>query len=710
MAYLITKTNGDTLVTVPDTEKNTDYGVTLVGRNYSGYGVFLNDNFIALMENFANGSAPTVPLTGQLWFSTTTKNLSVWEGSAWKVLSSITSSETEPGSAGRKVGDFWFDNSTFQLKIWTGSTAFERNITATSSANLLTITSTIGLVADDKVIHANIAPLDDVRITQILNSNQLRISANANVSLNDSISFTRGSSWYTIGPEYTRGQRTNGIIPATLTDTLGISHVVGLIYVNGSIVGAISNDVEYTPNTISSIAGFQTIKPGMQLRSSTSDQITKTVQAFSVGAAGFTLIPMISNADLLVGDRFSSSNVSIGSGATVTALFPNNNVLVSTTTTVYQNEDVIFQRGTENVFIYNGTSTNAQQLSNKSADLFAQLDLYTRFQQSVDIDGNLKVGGNISFLQSNGNLTVRNQVSAANITFTSNVPGIGSQTPVMQIRGLDGRITVRDDPTVPMGVATKQYVDATRDIINGFIASNIATITGAYATKAELAANVAQLTANFEAADADILNLVADKADITSPTLAGIPRAPTAVPSTATTQIATTAFVSEANVGLAARVNTLLSFKADIDSPSFTGIPRSITANSNTNTTQIATTAFVQAQKISPNFSGEPTASTAAPGDNSGRLATTAYVDTAVSAGAPDLSAYAPKASPAFTGTPTIAGFSTDYTLSDTKIPTTAWVQGAINEADTGNWLPSNKTISTNDPTGGEDGDFWFKV
>ena len=90
MAYIITKTNGDTLVTIPDTEKNTDYGITLIGRNYSGYGVFLNDNFVSLLENFAGGSAPTNPLIGQLWYNNAEDTLAVY-GSAnvWIDLASV---------------------------------------------------------------------------------------------------------------------------------------------------------------------------------------------------------------------------------------------------------------------------------------------------------------------------------------------------------------------------------------------------------------------------------------------------------------------------------------------------------------------------------------------------------------------------------------------------------------------------------------------
>lgn len=708
MAYIITKTNGDALVTVPDTEANTDYGVTFVGRNYSGYGIFLNDNFVALMENFANSTAPVTPLTGQLWFNTTTKNLSIWEGSTWKVLSSITSSESEPGSAGRKIGDFWFDSENYQLKIWTGATTFERNVTATGFGNLISITSTSGILSDDIVTHANIALLDDVRVTQILNTSQLTISTNANVTINDGITFTRGSSWYTIGPEYTRGQRTNGIIPVTLTDTIGIVHTVGLIYVNGSIVGVISNDLEFTPATASAITGFATIKPGIQMRDSGSDQITKTVQSFRVGAAGTTIIELVSNADLVQGDRFTSANVSIGTGAIISALYPNNAVAVNTTTTVYQNEAVVFQRGANTVKLFNGISTDSQRLQNKSADLFAQLDLYARFQQSVDVDGNLKVGGNISFLQNNGSLDIRNQVSAANITFVSNVPSVGSQVTVMQIRGNDGLVTVRSDPTVPTGVATKNYVDNTRDLVAGWISSNISNITTNYATLSYVNTYAANIILAYQEADTAILNQVADKAAITSPTFAGIPRAPTAGTGTSTTQIATTAFVQTAVSSAVGAIN--LSPYATIANPNFSGTPTAPTASSNTNTTQLATTAFVQAQKTSPSFSGTPSSTTASPGDNSSRIATTAYVDSAVSSAAPDLSSLAPKASPVFTGTPTITAFSTNYALNDTKVPTTAWVQGAINAADIGNWLPSNKFVSAGDPTGGNDGDFWFKV
>lgn len=129
MAYNITLTNGFTLITggLPDgTIDNTNSSLTLVGKNYPGYGLFLNQNMIRLMENFSNTSAPTAPLPGQLWWNSATKYLNVntaaTKGTAnavWKTIATMTyasSFSTTP-----VAGEQWFDTVAGQLKVWTGS-------------------------------------------------------------------------------------------------------------------------------------------------------------------------------------------------------------------------------------------------------------------------------------------------------------------------------------------------------------------------------------------------------------------------------------------------------------------------------------------------------------------------------------------------------------------------------------------------------------
>lgn len=124
MAYNLTLTNGSALVTVPDgTTDSITTSITLVGKNFAGYGIFLNENFVKILENFSNTTAPVNPLKGQLWWNSSANLLQVNAGSpsspVWKTVSSSTSSATPPSSP--TVGDLWWDSANGQLKVWSGS-------------------------------------------------------------------------------------------------------------------------------------------------------------------------------------------------------------------------------------------------------------------------------------------------------------------------------------------------------------------------------------------------------------------------------------------------------------------------------------------------------------------------------------------------------------------------------------------------------------
>jgi len=67
MAYTINLTDGAVFATITDGTINTASSMILVGKNYAGYGEFLDENFIHLLESGANTTAPAAPLTGQLW-------------------------------------------------------------------------------------------------------------------------------------------------------------------------------------------------------------------------------------------------------------------------------------------------------------------------------------------------------------------------------------------------------------------------------------------------------------------------------------------------------------------------------------------------------------------------------------------------------------------------------------------------------------------
>jgi hypothetical protein len=120
MSYSLTLTNGTALLTLADgTEDTTSTSINLVGRNYAGYGLAINENFIKLLENFASSNAPTNPLNGQLWWDSTNKHLSVWQGTNWKVISSSQTGSTAPVNP--VVGDFWWNTTTSQFSVYSGS-------------------------------------------------------------------------------------------------------------------------------------------------------------------------------------------------------------------------------------------------------------------------------------------------------------------------------------------------------------------------------------------------------------------------------------------------------------------------------------------------------------------------------------------------------------------------------------------------------------
>ena len=121
MSYTITLTDGAIFAVIADGTINTDSSMTLVGKNWAGYGQFLDDNFIRLLENGANTTAPGAPLTGQLWWNSTAGTMQVYNGTAFKTIGGAAASSTAPTS--NVAGDLWYDTVNQQLNVYTG-TAF----------------------------------------------------------------------------------------------------------------------------------------------------------------------------------------------------------------------------------------------------------------------------------------------------------------------------------------------------------------------------------------------------------------------------------------------------------------------------------------------------------------------------------------------------------------------------------------------------------
>ena len=119
MSYQLNKTDGTLLLDLIDGQIDTaSTNLTLVGRNYSGYGEYFNENFIRLLENFSNTAAPSNPLTGQLWWDSTDQRLKVYNGTVWKSSGGPIVQNTRPQMV---AGDLWIDNLNNQVYAFDGT-------------------------------------------------------------------------------------------------------------------------------------------------------------------------------------------------------------------------------------------------------------------------------------------------------------------------------------------------------------------------------------------------------------------------------------------------------------------------------------------------------------------------------------------------------------------------------------------------------------
>ena len=119
MAYVINKFSGEQLVVLSDGTLDTTTSLGLVGRNYVGYGETQNENFVFLLENFANDSPPSRPLVGQIWFSTTDNTAYSYDGAQWNPIGSASVSPTAPTNT--NAGALWFKTPINQLFAYTGT-------------------------------------------------------------------------------------------------------------------------------------------------------------------------------------------------------------------------------------------------------------------------------------------------------------------------------------------------------------------------------------------------------------------------------------------------------------------------------------------------------------------------------------------------------------------------------------------------------------
>jgi microcystin-dependent protein len=126
MSYTVRFTDETKTLTVFDNTSNTDTSLVFPGRNVTGYGRIIAENFLHLLENFSGPDEPINPISGQLWFDSESETLKINVSGLpgndnWKAASGIYKGPTAPNIESSKTGELWVDTSNQQLRLFNGS-------------------------------------------------------------------------------------------------------------------------------------------------------------------------------------------------------------------------------------------------------------------------------------------------------------------------------------------------------------------------------------------------------------------------------------------------------------------------------------------------------------------------------------------------------------------------------------------------------------
>jgi len=418
MAFEINFTNGRVAKLVEDGIVDDTYSVKLVGKNVTAYGEVIAENFIKLLENSANTVSPTNPIAGELWFNT--KN---------EAVDNIPSK-----SVGVYDGTKW--------KIL-------------GAVSVATTEPTLPLEGD---------------LWYDTTNNQLKVY--------------NGSTFQVVGPDYSSVDGKNGPITETIADTGATNHIVTKIYsategAPGStkVLAISSKDAEFTP--AETIAGFSTIKPGIQLSSTISDaQFTGSASQF--GGLETTDFLRATANDTTSGTLgvLNDSGLTIGVDSDLTISINGDNVSIENTTS---DGDINFDVSVGGIATTAMTIDGTTGLTTVSGDPTAALGVATKqYVDSAESDAESNANTYTDTAEANAisssNTYTDNAITNLKNSASSGYDTLGEiETRIGEVSTastsglalkvdkagdtMTGALTLSGAPTSDLHAATKKYVD-----------------------------------------------------------------------------------------------------------------------------------------------------------------------------------------------------------------------------------------------------------
>ena len=480
MAYQINKTDGTIVATVADgqiDDRSTD--ITLIGKNYSGFGEIFNENLIKILENFAETTQPDHPLRGQIWFDSSESKLKVYNGISFVPVSSATIASAQPSTLA--TGDLWYDDVGEQLFFFDGTSAILLAPSYSSSQSLS------GLRVD-----TILDTLNQTRVITSLYNNGILLGIFAKDSFTPKlpiVGYTGG-----VAPGFNVGTLANFKIRATCINSDSLGGAPATTYVRTDTTNAINGQLQITDDDGllfgSAINGSLFITNGdiTLANSSSNKNITLSVNRADTQE---NAIVINSNARTIgLYPTISSSTVNLGGDLVV-----NGNLTVEGTTTTLNTS--IFTVEDKNVIIANVASPTNSTADGAGITIKGSTDKtisYSNASNWLDVSETLNLAagkavyiGGTKVIDGNSLGSAITSIPGVTAFGTQNVLNIGPGIPPVTEMRLENhristvssnldielepdgsgnialigspKITGMADPTAAQDAATKEYTD-----------------------------------------------------------------------------------------------------------------------------------------------------------------------------------------------------------------------------------------------------------
>ena len=480
MAYQINKTDGTIVATVADGQiDDRSTAITLIGKNYSGFGEIFNENLIQILENFADSTPPDNPIRGQIWFDSSQSKLKVYNGLDFVPVSSATISGSQPSTLA--TGDLWYDDVRKQLFFFDGTAAILLAPSYSSSQSLSGIR--VDTILDT---------LNQTRVITSLYNNGILLGIFAKDSFTPKVAIIGFTG--SIEPGFNVGTLANFKIRATCTNSDSLGGASATTYVRTDSSNAINGQLQITVDSGlivgSAGQGLLFVNSGdLVLANSSSDKnITLSVNKAATQESAVVINASARTIGLY--PTISASTVEIGGNLVVAG-----NLTVEGTTTTLNTS--VFTVEDKNVIIANVASPTNSTADGAGITIKGSTDKtisYSNASNWLDVSETLNLAagkavyiGGTKVIDGNSLGSAITSIPGVTAFGTQNVLNIGPGIPPVTEMRLENhristvssnldielepdgsgnialigspKITGMADPTAAQDAATKEYTD-----------------------------------------------------------------------------------------------------------------------------------------------------------------------------------------------------------------------------------------------------------